>query len=159
MSIKPIYHIDNLNDIIINNNFISNKTKTILFEYINCQDIHSMLNITFAELLINILSFIDQHQEKIEIYKILEQEMNDALCKCFTGRMSRLINCLNGFDDNIIVHISDNEQICNIIILIKDKLISENNYSIPLHKEIVIKELYNRGYDKDIVDEWIEYIN
>jgi hypothetical protein len=50
------------------------------------------------------------------------------------------------------------EQIGNIIILIKDKLIAENKYTIELHKEIVIKELYERGYDKGIIDEWISYI-
>jgi hypothetical protein len=158
MSIKPIYDLENMNDIIINNTFITNQTKTILFEYINCQDIHSVLNITFSELLINVISFIDQHEAKQEIYKVLEQEMNDAICKCFTGRMSRLINCLNGFDDNVVINISDTEQIGNIIILIKDKLIAENIYTVELHKEIVIKELYDRGYEKNVIDEWIEYI-
>jgi Leucine-rich repeat (LRR) protein len=158
MSIKPIYKLENINDVIIDNNYIDNQTKTILFEYINCKDIHSTLNITFSELLINILSFIEQHEAKQEIYKILEQEMNDTLCKCFTGRMSRLINCLNGFDDNIVINISNNEQIGNIIILIKEKLLAENNYTIELHKEIVMKELYDRGYDKGIVNEWLDYI-
>jgi hypothetical protein len=158
MSIKPIYNIDNLNNIIINNTFINNNTKTILFEYINCKDVHSILNITFAELLINILSFIDRHDAKVEIYKVLEQEMNDTILKCFTGRMSRLINCLNGFDDHIVIHISNTEQIGNIIILIKEKLIDENKYTIELHKEIVMKELYERGYTKEIIDEWISYI-
>jgi Leucine-rich repeat (LRR) protein len=158
MSIKPIYNLDNLNEIIINNKFINDNTKTILFEYINCQDIHSILNITFSELLVNILSFIEQHISKEEIYKILEQEMNDTICKCFTGRMSRLINCLNGFDDNIVINISNNEQIANIIILTKDKLILENNYTETLHKEIVIKELYDRGFDEGNINKWIEYI-
>jgi hypothetical protein len=158
MSIKPMYNMKNINNIIINNNFIDNKTKTILFEYISSKNVHSILNITFAELLINVLSFIDQHQFKNEIYKVLEQEMNDTICKCFTGRMSRLINCLNGFDDNIVIHISNNEQIGNIIILIKDKLIAENNYTIELHKDIVTKELYDRCYTKDVIDEWIQYI-
>jgi Leucine-rich repeat (LRR) protein len=158
MSIKPIYKLNNLNNIIINNTFINNDAKTILFEYINCQDVHSVLNVTFAELLINVLSFIDQHISKKEIYKVLEQEMNDAICKCFTGRMSRLINCLNGFDDNIVINISDNDQIGNIIILIKERLITENTYTVELHKDIVIKELYDRGYTKDVIDEWIQYI-
>jgi hypothetical protein len=158
MSIKPIYKLDNLNNVIIDNNFINNQTKTILFEYISSKDVHSILNVTFAELLINILSFIDQHEFKNEIYKILEQEMNDTICKCFTGRMSRLINCLHGFDDHIVINISNNEQIGNIIILIKDKLLSENNYSIELHKDIVMKELYDRGYEKNVIDEWIDYI-
>jgi Leucine-rich repeat (LRR) protein len=158
MSIKPIYDLENINDIIIDNTFINNQTKTILFEYISSKDIHSTLNIKFEELLINVLSFIDQHISKEEIYKILEQEMNDTLCKCFTGRISRLINCLNGFDDHIVINISDTEQIGNIIILIKDKLIAENKYTIELHKEIVIKELCDRGYEKNIIDEWIDYI-
>jgi Leucine-rich repeat (LRR) protein len=158
MSIKPIYKLDNLNNVIIDNNFINNQTKTILFEYINCKDVHITLNVTFAELLINVLSFIDQHEFKNEIYKVLEQEMKDTICKCFTGRISRLINCLNGFDDHIIINISNTEQIGNIIILIKDKLLSENNYSIELHKDIVMKELYDRGYEKNVIDEWIDYI-
>jgi hypothetical protein len=84
--------------------------------------------------------------------------MNDTILKCFTGRMSRLINCLNGFDDHIVIHISNTEQIGNIIILIKEKLIDENKYTIELHKEIVMKELYERGYTKEIIDEWISYI-
>jgi Leucine-rich repeat (LRR) protein len=158
MSIKPIYKINNINEIIINNTFIDNKTKTILFEYISSKDVHSTLNITFTELLINVLSFIDQHKAKEEIYKVLEQEMNDTICKCFTGRMSRLINCLNGFDDHIVIHIGNIEQIGNIIILIKEKLISENKYTVELHKEIVMKELYDRGYNENVIDEWIRYI-
>jgi Leucine-rich repeat (LRR) protein len=158
MNIKPIYNVNNIKLIIDRINFINNDTKKLLVEYINCKDVHSILNITFAELLVNVLSFIEQHEAKKEIYKILEQEMNDTICKCFTGRMSRLINCLNGFDDNIVINISNNEQIGNIIILIKDKLTAENNYTIELHKEFVIKELYERGYDKKVVDEWISYI-
>jgi hypothetical protein len=34
----------------------------------------------------------------------------------------------------------------------------ENKYTIKLHKEKAIKELKERGYDKDIIDKWIEYI-
>jgi Leucine-rich repeat (LRR) protein len=107
MSIKPIYVLNNLNKIITNNNFIENQTKTILFEYMNCQDVHDILNITFAELLVSVLSFIDQHEAKVELYKILEQEMNYTTCKCFTSIMIRLINCLNGFDENIVINICD----------------------------------------------------
>ena len=51
--------------------------------------------------------------------------MNDSVCKCFTGRMSRLINCLNGFDDLVEIKISDKEQIGNIIVTIRNKLIEK----------------------------------
>ena len=85
--------------------------------------------------------------------------MHDSECKCFTGRISRLVNCLNGFTDLVKITISDNQQIGNIIILIKEKLESENNYSIEKHKELVIKELNERNFNQEIIKEWIEFIN
>ena len=37
--------------------------------------------------------------------------MLDSECKCFTGRITRLINCQNGFSDLVKINISDNQQI------------------------------------------------
>ncbi len=51
--------------------------------------------------------------------------------------MSRLINCLNGFDDLVTIQISDKEQIGNIIIAIRNQLMKSNTYSVELHKEQV----------------------
>ena len=84
-------------------------------------------------------------------------EMTDSICKCFTGRMSRLVNCLNGFDDNIKINISMNEQIGNIIILIKNKLILENNYNLETHKSLVKNILLERDYELNVIEEWLEY--
>jgi len=84
--------------------------------------------------------------------------MNDSECKCFTGRIYRLINCLNGFTDLVNINISDNQQIGNIIVIIKEKLELENNYSIEKHKELVEIELLERNYNKEIINEWINYI-
>ncbi len=62
---------------------------------------------------------------------------------------------MNGFDERIIIKISDNDQIGNIIVMIiaqnKDKNITEQ-------KAICKIELLSRGYATDIIDEWIEYI-
>ena len=49
----------------------------------------------------------------------INDEMNDSVCKCFTGRMSRLVNVLNGFDEIVIINISKNQRIWNIIIITK----------------------------------------
>ena len=84
--------------------------------------------------------------------------MNDSECKCFTGRISRLVNCLNGFTDLVNIYISDNQQIGNIIIIIKEKLELENNYSIEKHKELVIQELKEREFKDEIIEEWIQFI-
>ena len=80
--------------------------------------------------------------------------MEDSLCKCFTGRLSRLINCLNGFDDRVSIRISDSNEISNIIIIIKNKY-----DNIDDQKEQIIKELKERNYEDDIINEWLSYIN
>ena len=82
--------------------------------------------------------------------------MKDSFCKCFTGRISRLVNCLNGFDKKVIITISDSEQISQIILLIRDQLGSE--YTTEKHKELVLKELLERGFSSDKIDIWINSI-
>ena len=81
--------------------------------------------------------------------------MSESICKCFTGRLSRLINCLNGFDERVCIQISNNDQIGNIIVMIiaknKDKNITEQ-------KTLCKVELLSRGYELNIIDEWIDYI-
>ena len=37
--------------------------------------------------------------------------MSNALCMCFTGRISRLIDCLNGIDNLVVINLSPTEQI------------------------------------------------
>ena len=124
----------------------------------NCDDIHGELNITFKELLLSVYDFIIRNDNKIELLKILNIEIQDSICKCFTGRLSRLINCLNGFDENIKIEISSNEQIGNIIILIKSQLENTNEYTEEKHKELVIIALKERDYSDNIINEWISYI-
>jgi hypothetical protein len=87
----------------------------------------------------------------------MNTEMNDSLCKCFTGKISRLVNCLNGFDEKIKINISDNEQIGNIIILIKDQLLNENKYDLETHKTLVKNNLLEKDYELNIIEEWLGY--
>ena len=101
---------------------------------------------------------IQQHTDKDEIKNVLNIEMRDAKCMCFTGRISRLINCLNGFTDLVRIEISDNEQIGNIIIVIQRRLTTKDNYSVEEHQKIVKKELLERGFSNDIIEEWIQHI-
>ena len=75
-------------------------SKSLLFEYVADTTVHSLLLLTFSEVLWFIIqtiitNFTDIIQ--VEIFMILNQEILDADCKCFTGRMNRVINCLNGF--------------------------------------------------------------
>jgi len=95
MSHKPTMNDDQLINFIINNDILNKKTKQLLFEYMGNKDIHSIIGITFNELLLNVISLTINHEHKNEILNIINIEMEDTECKCFTGRMSRVTNCFN----------------------------------------------------------------
>jgi hypothetical protein len=137
----------------LSNPILTQTTKEALIEYSNCTDIHSIMGITFEELLKAVLIEIDTLENKDEIFEILNQEMADSICKCFTGRLSRLINCLNGFSDKVSIQISTNEEISNIIIVLKNKITD----TCELKKAIEM-EMTERGYDKETIDIWIGYV-
>ena len=79
-------------------------------------------------------------------------ELQDSECKCFTGRLSRLVNCLTWFCDDVLVQISDKSQISNIVILVKDSL------GVDVHRGQVRKELEEHGFDDETIEEFVEYI-
>ena len=153
LSVKPSIDYDMLIKSILNNALLTTQTKEILMEYMDCSDVHSVLNVTFKELLLNVFSIGMSNKNSNEIFTIMNQEMQDAECKCFTGRMSRLVNCLNGFDDNIQITISDNEQIGNVIVQLKKK-----TNDVEELKVMVKKELSMMDYGEKVISEWIEYI-
>jgi len=154
ISIKPI--ITNVLEQIIKDNILNDFSKQSIIEYCQDKTIHSILNITFEELLVSVWNRIIISQHTDEIKRILNNELQDSVCKCFTGRMSRLINCLNGFDDLVNIRINDSEQIANIIKIIKNEL--NNDYSIEKHKDLVRNRLIEMNYEQDIIDLWISFI-
>ena len=131
------------------------KTKQILAEYCNDNTVHS-LNVTFSDLLKRVWNRITKHEHKEEIFKVLDEEMENAECKCFTGRISRLVNVLNGYYDDINIKISDNAQIGTIISVIKQQYKGNN---VDELKELIRKELKERNIDEKVIDEWVEYVD
>ena len=157
----PKYNIEQLSNLIIENNILTETTKSLLFEYCNDLSVHSLLLLTFSEVLWFIIQTIItdfQINEQEEIFKILNQEIIDTECKCFSGRMCRVINCLNGFSPLVNININDGEQIGNIIVLVKNKLESSDDYTIEKHKLEVQNELLERGYDIETINLWLEHI-
>ena len=134
---------------------LSDNCKSSLVEYSSRQDIHGELNITFGELLVVVWDRIRGHENKQDILPILSQEMSDALCMCFTGRITRLVNTLSGFVPEVEIKISDNEQISNLVIITKDKIVP---YNSDKHKSLLSKEMKERGYSQDIINEWVSYL-
>ena len=155
------YDKDELHRLIINDNILTQLCKEQLIEYCSDTTEHSLLLLTFSEVLWFVLQTIHNDfsiEIQNEIKKILNEEMKESECKCFTGRMNRSVNCLNGFSSHVKINIQDSEQIGNIIFLVKDKLEKEGRYIIEMHKEIVSYELKERGYNDDVITEWLGFI-
>jgi len=136
---------------------LNQKTKEIITEYMDCNDIHTMLNITFKELFIALVIEMDKLSPdlQIEIQKRLNEEMQESECKCFTGRISRLVNCLSGYSDKVCIQITENEEINNIISVIMSK---RGLKTIEILKEEVSVALTERGYDHEKIAKWLEYV-
>jgi Leucine-rich repeat (LRR) protein len=137
---------------------LNQKTKEIITEYMDCNDIHTMLNITFKELFIALVIELDKLSPdlQIEIQKRLNEEMQESECKCFTGRISRLVNCLSGYSDKVNIQITENEEINNIISVIMSK---RGLKTIAILKEEMRVALTERGYSDEKIAEWLEYVD
>ncbi len=161
IALRPDIDFDDMmTEIIHNNDGMTYETKQILAEFMENDEVHSVLGITFKELLLSVWSIIrgKNTEERRYVIEILNIEMTDSVCKCFTGRMSRLINCLNGIDERVSITISDNEQIGNVIVLIKEKLERNMEYTVEKHRTLVRKELIERDFTDDVIKEWIDNI-
>ena len=158
MKVKPSITTDEMCSELVANKVITEKTKRLLLEYCEDNSVHGVIGITFKELLRAVWNVLYGHKDSNEICAIMNTEIDDADCKCFTGKMSRLINCLNGYDSRVVITMAENDQIGNIIIIEKEKLEIEGRYDIESHKDNVRRAMEERKYPLNIIDEWSSYI-
>jgi hypothetical protein len=134
---------------------LSDKCKEALVEYSEDMTIHTQLNSNFKDILMAVFYEISQLTTDAMTFakQRLNEEMLDSECKCFTGRITRLINSLSGISDKVIIKISDAEEIANVISVARTKFVN-----IDEIKEYVRKDLEERNYTDEVISEWIEYI-
>ena len=145
---KNLLKPDIIKSEILNNDVLTEQTKCELMNYCDDQSEHPTYLITYTDLLIYVWSRISKSENKDDLCKVLNQEISDGLCMCFTGRLTRLLNCLTGFYDDIELQISDSKQITNIIVALKKK------YDGAVLYDQVKAELQDRKYS----NEWLEYL-
>ena len=138
-------------------NLIKAKIDIIIPKCLQSNEIHSILNITLEDcyklVYTRILEFSEDVQK--ELLKRLNEEVVDGESMCFTGKFTRLVNTLVGFDENVRLDISQNEQISAIIINEKDKL---NPYDKEAHINAVRTLLTELNISSETQDEWINEI-
>ena len=86
-----------------------------MLEYSADTNVHSELHLTFGEALRYVFSRIQSNPNADGIKGVLNQEMSDSLCKCFTGRITRLINCLNVLDPLVEINLLSENEMINMI--------------------------------------------
>ena len=91
-----------------------------LLSYLDDTDVHSTLLVSFYDVFVKVFGRIMSHPNKLDIISRLNEELKESECKCFTGRLTRLVNCLVGFYDDIVISISDSERISAIILTTLD---------------------------------------
>ena len=66
-----------------------------------------------------------------------------------------MVNCLSGYSNKVVIQISENEEISNILSVIMNK---RGLKTIEILKEEVSVALTERGYAHKIIAEWLEYV-
>ena len=149
---KNILALDKCKKYVLECDKLEEPVKRELLNYCDDGTEHSVYLVKFDEVFQYVISRIIKHPESSEMFKILNEEIKDTICKCFTGRMTRLVNVLNGFYDDISIQIGSNEQISNIIIMLKEKY--EGDELVKQVRE-AMKE---REYDNETIEEWLTFL-
>lgn len=90
------------------------------------------------------------HKDKEEIIKILLSELKDVSLNCYNGTCKILVNCLSGFDEDVQIQISQNEQIGNVLSQLSK--IYTDELTFKLKATLQLQEL---GYSESIINEWL----
>ncbi|CAH6420562.1 Hypothetical protein MVR_LOCUS165, partial [uncultured virus] len=134
---------------------MSERSIRIILEYCDDTSVHSIHFLTYTELLGHVWARICKSEHKDELIKILEEQITDSECKCFTGRFNRTLSVLVGFYDDIAISISDNSRIGAIIIAALEQVVP---YCPDEHRTLALKLLLEAGYTDEEVQPWLEAI-
>jgi vacuolar-type H+-ATPase subunit I/STV1 len=112
----PCYEsIEQVHEVIVKDEVLTEECKEALIQYAADTHVHSDLNLTFGEALRYVFSRIESNPNAAGIKEVLNQEMSDSLCKCFTGRITRLINCLNALDPLVEINLLSENEMINMV--------------------------------------------
>tara|TARA_Y200000002_G_scaffold76655_1_gene60254 strand:+ start:1061 stop:2479 length:1419 start_codon:yes stop_codon:yes gene_type:complete len=134
----------------INNDTILEKTvKELLKEKCKDQNIYSVMDKTFEQLLQIAFSRIESLESKEladEIKKRINEEIKEAVGMCFVGWVNRLFNSFCGLDSLVkVVIINPND----LFISVGQDLIKNKEYSIEKHKQEFEKEITENNMTLD----------
>ena len=147
---EPVFNVE-----IIIESGMDERAVRLLLEYCDDKSIHSAHLLSFKELLGYVWTRICKSEHKTELIRILGEQMCDSECKCFTGRINRLVSVLAGFDPDVVIEIADSSRIGAIIIAAREQTVP---YNTEAHQELAHKLLIEAGYTEVEIQLWLDAI-
>lgn len=99
LEIKPTFTMSEIKTLIMNDDVLTEKTKQLLFEYMDSEYVCSQLGVTFGELSLYVFNRIINNEN----FNQIKESINLALAKsnygCFALEFCEFINCLSGYDE------------------------------------------------------------
>jgi hypothetical protein len=135
------------------NSGLTESVITNIWKNINDITIHEATGCTYLDVLCYVFNYICESEHYDDLIKVLEQEIIDGSDLCFVGRITRLVNVLSGYHEGVNLVINDSSQIGNIAVLLKSK------YSGDTLKKEFTKEMRERDFSDDIINEWLMYFD
>jgi hypothetical protein len=124
-------------------------------EFSKNRERHCILYITFSELFQKVWNRIAAQEDKeicAEMLKRLREEMIEAEAKCFMGQITRLLNVLVGFYDDICIEIDESEQ---IYAKIQANRLRNGNV---VNVDDLVDELREIKISEDKIREWVDAV-
>lgn len=141
-------------------NKLSPQAKKLFNEYYDNDEIHCELNVTYKDVADRVISWLYEQPIEIwnEVIKILEVEILASKDKCFTGRLSRLVSCLDGFHPGVRVSIATSDQISNRVLGVIERGKNEGITKEELTKRIRA-ELTELEMTEEQMEEWLKTVD
>ena len=151
---KPELDLEKTINEILDNSVLTEKSKKAIVDFTANKEVHSVANVSYGELLTAVWDRVRKNPAKDEICKVMNSDLNDSICVCFTGRITRLVNALNGFDPDVVIQISNNEQLSNLVIKIRGQY-----KEVADQKKALVDAMKEREFGQNEIDEWCAYLD
>jgi hypothetical protein len=140
-------------------NKLSRQSKELFMSYCESTDVHSELNVTYRDVAQRIMGWLSKQPIEIwnEVIKIMDYEIIASRDKCFTGKLSRLISCIDGFHPGVRIVISTADQVSNRVLSVinRGKTDGIENEEIIT---IVLRELRDLELNENQINEWMDTV-
>ena len=131
--------------------YFNDKTITFIIDDADDTIVHSVHSLTMKEIIKRIWTIIwfesDQEKKK-HMAEVFKDELYHGMGLCFTGRFTRIVNCLSGFIENITIKISPMERLQGQVSALYKSLCQNHKND----DEKWLDDLFGILYDAELLD-------